>query len=70
MFVGRAPLWGVAVDGERGAALALSILGAELDRVMAFMGCATLAELDRSRLVANGESRELNQPMNSQEEVM
>lgn len=51
VFVGRAPLWGVAVDGERGAALALSILGQELDRVMAMMGCATLAELDRSRLV-------------------
>ena len=54
VFVGRAPLWGVALDGERGAALALSILAQELDRVMAFMGCATLADLDRSRLVADG----------------
>ena len=54
VFVGRAPLWGVAVDGERGAALALAILAKELDRVMAFMGCASLAELDRSRLVADG----------------
>ncbi len=51
VFVGRAPLWGVAVDGERGAALALSILGQELDRVMAFMGCASLRDLDRSRVV-------------------
>lgn len=53
VFVGRAPLWGVAVDGESGAALALSILGQELDRVMAFMGCATLGELDQSRLVVD-----------------
>lgn len=52
VLVGRAPLWGVAVDGERGAALALAILAQELDRVMAFMGCASLADLDRSRLVA------------------
>lgn len=49
-FIGRAPLWGVALDGERGAALALSILGQELDRVMAYMGCASLRELDASRL--------------------
>jgi L-lactate dehydrogenase (cytochrome)/(S)-mandelate dehydrogenase len=52
VMVGRAPLWGVAADGERGATLALAILAQELDRVMAFMGCANLGDLDASRLVA------------------
>ena len=50
VFVGRAPLWGVAADGERGAARAISILREEIDRVMAFIGCATIAELDRAQL--------------------
>jgi L-lactate dehydrogenase (cytochrome)/(S)-mandelate dehydrogenase len=50
VFVGRAPLWGVSVDGERGAALAISILAQELDRVMAYMGCTSLADFDASCL--------------------
>lgn len=64
VFVGRAPLWGVAVDGERGAARALAILAQELDRVMVFMGCATLAELDRSRLVVDHACSEVVGPVN------
>lgn len=50
VFAGRAPLWGVAVDGEQGAYQAISILTQEFDRVMALMGCANLAALDRSRV--------------------
>lgn len=49
-FVGRAPLWGVAVDGEPGARLALTILRDEIDRVMAFTGSPDLASLDRGLL--------------------
>lgn len=49
-FVGRAPLWGVAVDGEPGARLALTILRDEIDRVMAFSGSPDLASLDRDLL--------------------
>ncbi len=41
VFAGRAPLWGVAVAGEQGAARAISILRDELDRVMAYLGCPT-----------------------------
>jgi isopentenyl diphosphate isomerase/L-lactate dehydrogenase-like FMN-dependent dehydrogenase len=49
-FVGRAPLWGVAVDGEPGARLALTILRDEIDRVMAFTGSPDLAALSRDLL--------------------
>ena len=45
VFVGRAPLWGVAVDGEPGARLALSILRDEIDRVLAFTGSPELRSL-------------------------
>ena len=50
VFIGRAPLWGVALAGEQGAHQAIAILAQELDRVMALMGCASLSDLDRSRL--------------------
>jgi isopentenyl diphosphate isomerase/L-lactate dehydrogenase-like FMN-dependent dehydrogenase len=50
VFVGRAPLWGVAADGEPGAHLALSILRDEIDRVLAFTGSPNLRALDRDLL--------------------
>ncbi len=49
-LVGRAPLWGVSVDGEPGARLALQILRDEIDRVLAFTGSPSLQALDRSLL--------------------
>jgi len=49
-FVGRAPLWGVAVDGEPGARLALGILRDEIDRVLAFTGSPNLRSLGRDLL--------------------
>jgi isopentenyl diphosphate isomerase/L-lactate dehydrogenase-like FMN-dependent dehydrogenase len=48
VFAGRAPLWGVAVAGEQGAARAISILHDELDRVMAYLGCPTPGALSSS----------------------
>ena len=50
VFTGRAPLWGVATDGEAGVHLALKILREEIDRVMAFTGSPTVAALDRDLL--------------------
>ena len=44
-FVGRAALYGVAADGEAGARRALEILKSEVDRVLAFLGCNSVAEL-------------------------
>lgn len=49
-FVGRAPLYGAAVAGEAGAKQALDILKSEVDRVMALIGCNTVAELDERYL--------------------
>jgi L-lactate dehydrogenase (cytochrome) len=47
-MVGRAFNYGVAADGERGAALAIEILQKEIDRCLALIGRPTLADLDRS----------------------
>jgi len=48
--VGRATLYGVTADGFAGAIRALTILGEELDRVMGFLGCTTVDQLDRTHL--------------------
>ena len=48
--IGRAPLWGLAVDDGPGARLALQILHDEIDRVLAFSGSPSLQALERSRL--------------------
>lgn len=45
VLAGRAPLWGTAVGGEAGANHALAILRQEIDRVMAQLGCPTLADI-------------------------
>lgn len=45
VFVGRAPLYGVAAAGEAGVSRALQILGSEIDRVLALLGCNAIAGL-------------------------
>ncbi len=60
VFVGRAPLWGVAVDVEPAARLALQILRHEIDRVLAFRGTPSLQALDHSLL--HFDDRSLTQP--------
>jgi len=47
VLVGRAALYGVAAAGEPGARRALQILKSEMDRVLALLGCRSLAELGR-----------------------
>ena len=44
-FIGRAALYGVAAAGEAGAHRALHILRTEVDRVLALLGCNSIAEL-------------------------
>ena len=51
VFVGRAPLWGVAVGGEEGALRALNILRDEIERVMGFVGCTSPGELRTTDIV-------------------
>ncbi|HEX5804644.1 MAG TPA: alpha-hydroxy acid oxidase [Azospira sp.] len=45
VFVGRPAIYGVAAGGEDGVRRALRILGSEVDRVMALLGCCSMAEL-------------------------
>jgi isopentenyl diphosphate isomerase/L-lactate dehydrogenase-like FMN-dependent dehydrogenase len=45
VMVGRSTLYGVAAGGFEGAARALEIYYEEIRRVMALLGCSTLAEL-------------------------
>lgn len=50
VFVGRAPLWGVAAAGEAGAFHALEILREEVDRIMGLTGCQSVAQINRNLL--------------------
>lgn len=45
VFLGRAPMYGAAAGGEPGVRQAIQLLRAEIDRVMALLGCASIAEL-------------------------
>jgi len=45
VLIGRATLYGTAAAGEAGAARAIAILREETDRVMALIGCRSVAEL-------------------------
>ncbi|HXO19812.1 MAG TPA: alpha-hydroxy acid oxidase [Thermoanaerobaculia bacterium] len=53
VLAGRAVLWGLAADGEAGAARALRFLRDELDLAMALAGTPTLADVTRD-LVRRG----------------
>ena len=50
VLIGRATLYGTAVAGQDGAALAIEIFRQEIDRVMALIGCSSVAELNRDYL--------------------
>jgi (S)-mandelate dehydrogenase len=45
VMTGRATLYGLAADGERGVARALEILTTETDRVLGQLGCNSVADL-------------------------
>jgi 4-hydroxymandelate oxidase len=47
VLVGRPVLWGLCVDGERGAINILEILRRELDEAMLLSGCSTLDDIGR-----------------------
>jgi L-lactate dehydrogenase (cytochrome) len=48
VLVGRAYAYGVAAGGEAGVARAIDILRSEIVRTLKLLGCASVAELDRS----------------------
>ena len=53
VLVGRPVLWGLAADGEAGAAYALRLLRDELDLAMTLVGAPTVGEITRD-LVGRG----------------
>lgn len=57
VFVGRAPLYGVAAAGRDGAKRALAILREEIDRDLGLLGVPSIAGLDRDLLVHSGASQ-------------
>jgi isopentenyl diphosphate isomerase/L-lactate dehydrogenase-like FMN-dependent dehydrogenase len=50
VLVGRAPLWGLAVAGEQGAAHVLELLRAELHLALQLTGCRSPAEVTRAHV--------------------
>ena len=52
VLVGRAPLWGLAVNGQQGIEHVLQILREELELSMALCGKPRLADIDRSLVKA------------------
>ena len=53
VFVGRAVHWGLAYDGEAGVSLALEIIRAELDRLLAFSGAPTVDAIGREHVIVD-----------------
>jgi len=51
VLIGRPTLYGVAAGGEEGAARAIGIFRDEIDRTMALIGCRSIDELTRDRLI-------------------
>jgi len=45
VLLGRAVMWALAADGERGVGQALAMLGAEFENAMQLLGCASVTEL-------------------------
>ncbi len=54
VLVGRPALWGLAVDGEAGARKVLGILGGEIERDLALLGCRSPADVTRAHLTLAG----------------
>lgn len=51
VLIGRPTLYGTAAGGEAGAARAIAIFREEIDRVLALLGCQSVAELGHDYLV-------------------
>lgn len=62
VMVGRPVLWGLAVDGEHGAAAVLGHLADELTRAMALCGRDRVARLGPDLLLGPGSGRERPRP--------
>ncbi|HUZ82637.1 MAG TPA: alpha-hydroxy acid oxidase [Gaiellaceae bacterium] len=54
VLAGRAPLWGLAVDGEVGARAVLELLRAEILVALKLVGCSSPADVTRARIQPRG----------------
>ena len=59
VLAGRAPLWGLTVDGEAGARHVLELLRAEILLALQLVGCTSPAEVARDRVSRRDPSRGL-----------
>ena len=50
VLAGRAPLWGLAVDGEAGAVAVLEMLRAEIELALALLGCPSAGAVTREHV--------------------
>jgi 4-hydroxymandelate oxidase len=50
VLAGRAPLWGLAADGERGATRVLELLRAEIELALALVGASSPAAVTRAHV--------------------
>jgi (S)-mandelate dehydrogenase len=57
VLIGRATLYGVAVDGEDGAGRTITIFREEIDRLLALLGCRSVAELSRTLVLPEPRHR-------------
>jgi L-lactate dehydrogenase (cytochrome)/(S)-mandelate dehydrogenase len=56
VLIGRPYVYGLIVDGERGAGAVLDVLRQEMERTMTLMGVGDIADLDPSSLVGPGSA--------------
>lgn len=54
-LIGRPYLFGLAAGGQAGVSRVLEILRAEIEQTMALVGCATVADIDRSLVHVSGD---------------
>ena len=59
VLTGRATLYGAIAGGDLGAERAVTILGDEVLRIMSQIGCCTVAQLDRTRIMAVNSAGDL-----------
>lgn len=57
VMIGRATLWGTTVGGEAGAARALDFYRQEISRTLGYLGCHSVADLNRDCLEFVGSSQ-------------
>ena len=50
VLIGRAMLWGLAVNGERGVVHVLELLRAEIELGLALLGCSSPSEVTRAHV--------------------